>query len=76
MNWRSSLPKTITLSGFEMRRALHILTRTDDPLAQEVIPRLREQSDEHLKVVDLNAANPDYASLVEEIFAADSVAVW
>ena len=59
-----------------MRVVLHILTQQDDTLAQEVISKQREQQDQEVKVVDLNAAEPDYARLLEEIFAADSVAVW
>ena len=59
-----------------MRVALHILTQPDDTLAQEIIARQREQSDQEVNVVDLTAAEPDYARLIQEIFAADSVAVW
>ena len=59
-----------------MRVVLHILTQPDDTLAQEVIARQREQQDQEVSVVDLTAAEPDYAGLIQEIFAADSVAVW
>ena len=59
-----------------MRVVLHILTRPDDTLAQEIISRQREQHGQQVNVVDLNAAEPDYARLLQEIFAADSVAVW
>jgi len=59
-----------------MRVVLHILTQPDETLAQEVISRQREQQDQEVNVVDLTAAEPDYARLVQEIFAADSVAVW
>jgi len=59
-----------------MRVVLHILTRPDDTLAQEVIARQREQQDQEVSVVDLTAGEPDYARLLQEIFAADSVAVW
>jgi hypothetical protein len=59
-----------------MRVVLHILTQPDDTLAQEVISRQREQHGQDVKVVDLTAAEPDYARLIQEIFAADSVAVW
>ena len=59
-----------------MRVVLHILTQPDDTLAQEVIARQREQHCQEVKVVDLIAAEPDYARLIQEIFAADSVAVW
>jgi hypothetical protein len=59
-----------------MRVVLHILTRPDATLAQEVIARQREQQDQEVSVVDLTAAEPDYARLLQEIFTADSVAVW
>jgi len=59
-----------------MRVALHILTQPGDTLAHEVIEKLRQQSEQEIKVFELTAENPDYAGLVQEIFAADSVAVW
>jgi len=59
-----------------MRVALHILTQPGDTLASEVIARLREQSEQEIKVFELSTENPDYAGLVQEIFAADSVVVW
>ena len=59
-----------------MRVVLHILTQPDDTLAQEIIARQREHSDQEVNVVDLTAAEPDYARLIQEIFAADSAAVW
>jgi hypothetical protein len=59
-----------------MRVALHILTRPDDTLAREIIGRQREQPDQEVNVVDLTASEPDYARLVQEIFASDSIAVW
>ena len=59
-----------------MRVVLHILTRPNDRLAQEVIARQREQQDQEVNVVDLTAAEPDYSGLIQDIFAADSVAVW
>jgi len=59
-----------------MRATLHILTRPDDALARGVIATLGKHPDAQLKVVDLAVPQPDYAKLLEEIFAADSVAVW
>ena len=59
-----------------MRVVLHILTRPDDALAQQVIATQRKQPDQEVHVVDLNAGEPDYARLLQQIFAADSVAVW
>ena len=59
-----------------MRVALHILTHPDDTLAQQIIATHREQPDQEVHVVDLTAGEPDYAGLLQAIFAADSVAVW
>jgi len=59
-----------------MRVALHILTQPGDTLPGEVIARLRQQPEQEIKVFDLTAEKPDYPGLVQEIFAADSVAVW
>lgn len=59
-----------------MRTQLHILTKSDDPLAAQVIRDQRTQPDHEVKVVDLTQSKPDYAKALEEIFRADSVAVW
>jgi hypothetical protein len=59
-----------------MRVALHILTKPDDTLARTVLDQLRERQDQVINVIDLTVAEPDYARLIQEIFAADSVAVW
>ncbi|MBI4664615.1 MAG: hypothetical protein HY735_37965 [Verrucomicrobia bacterium] len=59
-----------------MRRLLHILTKPDDTFAQAVIEAQRQLPDHAVMVVDLAASEPDYAALLEEIFAADSVQVW
>jgi len=59
-----------------MRVALHILTKPDDTLARTVLEQLRERQDQVINVIDLTVAEPDYARLIQEIFAADSVAVW
>ena len=59
-----------------MRIALHIRTQPGDTLPHEVIARLRQEPEQEIKVFELAAANPDYAGLVQEIFAVDSVAVW
>ena len=59
-----------------MKRALHILTRENDTVASEVISRQREQAGVKVEVMDLTQADPDYAALLELIFAADSVEVW
>jgi hypothetical protein len=59
-----------------MRAILHILTRPDDSLAQEVIAAQRQRPDLQIKVVNLIAPEPDLRKLLEEIFTADSVEVW
>ncbi len=62
-----------------MRVVLHIMTQSDDTLAelaQRVIAGQRAERDQEVHVVDLTSKEPDYAKLLDEIFAADSVAVW
>jgi len=76
MTWRRWLRKMITSSVFDMRIILHVRTQPDDTLADRVIATQRKQADVQVKVVDLTAPEPDYGKLLEEIFAADSVAVW
>jgi len=76
MNWRRSRWKTITFSAFDMRVILHIVTRAGDTVADTVIGNHQAQANVEVTVVDLAAGEPDYAKLLEEIFAADLVAVW
>lgn len=59
-----------------MRAILHILTKPGDSMANEVIAEHQNQPDLGVNVVDLAAQEPDYDKLLEDIFAADSVAVW
>lgn len=59
-----------------MRRLLHIVTKSDEPLATEIIQCHRQQPDWEVTVVDLTQREPDYEALLERIFAADSVQVW
>jgi hypothetical protein len=59
-----------------MKKVLHILTKENDVDAMEVISRQRARPGCDLETVNLAAAQPDYAKLLEKIFAADSVAVW
>ncbi|HXJ60271.1 MAG TPA: hypothetical protein VNM37_22790 [Candidatus Dormibacteraeota bacterium] len=59
-----------------MARQLHILTRQEDVLAAAVITRQRESLETEVIIVDLTEESPDYTALLEQIFAADSVAVW
>ncbi len=59
-----------------MRVILHILTKPGDSLAGQIIADQQKQSDLRVNVVDLAAPEPDYPKLLEEIFSADSIAVW
>lgn len=59
-----------------MHRILHILAKPDDALAAEIISGQGRLPDHTVKVADLTGPDPDYRALLEDIFAADSVAVW
>jgi hypothetical protein len=59
-----------------MRHILHILTKPADDLAADVIRRQRRQANDAIEVFDLTREQPDYAALLERVFAADSVLTW
>jgi hypothetical protein len=59
-----------------MRRVLHILVRSADPLATEVIAQQRHQPECTVDVIELTTPEPDYVALLAKIFEADSVQVW
>ena len=59
-----------------MARILHILTRADDSLAEDVIRLQRESSADRVETKDLSQEDVDYRSLLEDIFEADSIQVW
>ena len=59
-----------------MPTALHILTKSADKFAEEIIARQRLHAGQTVDVTDLTTDSPDYTDLLERIFAADSVAVW
>jgi hypothetical protein len=59
-----------------MPRILHILTRAENPLAQELIFRQKGVAENRVETVDLTLPAPDYKDLLEKIFAADSVESW
>ncbi len=59
-----------------MRVILHVLTKPRDSIPSQVIADQQKQSDLRVNVVDLAAREPDYPKLLEEIFSADSIAVW
>lgn len=59
-----------------MTTKLHILTRPADDLVTALIEAQRAVPENAVEVVDLTAPEPDYAALVEKVFAAGSVATW
>jgi hypothetical protein len=59
-----------------LKRILHILTNEADAVAGRLISEQRAQADLEVAVADLTVTAPDYAGLLQEIFAADSVTVW
>lgn len=59
-----------------MSRILHVLTRPEDALSAELRALEAALPDAQVEVVDLTGESPDYAALVERIFAADSVVSW
>jgi hypothetical protein len=59
-----------------MRTLLYIVTRPGDALMAEIIGAQQKQPGREVRVVDLTMPEPDYLKLLEDIFDADSVAVW
>ena len=59
-----------------MATTLHILTSPADALAEDIISRQRAQAEPTVETADLTKDSPDYAALLERIFAADSITVW
>lgn len=59
-----------------MKRILHILTNESDALADRLMAEQQAIAGFEVVTVDLTADTPDYAHLLQEIFAADSVTVW
>ncbi|MDB6131074.1 MAG: hypothetical protein JWM04_2181 [Verrucomicrobiales bacterium] len=58
-----------------MKQVLHIIVN-DNPIAAAIIEAQRKTNEAEVRVEDLRRDNPDYNSLVELIFKADSVEVW
>jgi hypothetical protein len=58
-----------------MRTVLHILTEPEDDLAHALIETQRMMAEVRVEVISLHG-DPDYESLVDRIFTADSVEVW
>lgn len=59
-----------------MGQILHIVTKADDSTREKILSSQSELPGTDISIFKLTESNPDYAKLVEMIFAADSVAVW
>lgn len=60
-----------------MRRILHVMMQTEPPAVARVIQDWqRRQPGLEVQVVDLTAEEPDYAALLEAVFAADVIETW
>jgi hypothetical protein len=59
-----------------MTKILHVLTKENDAVANEVISRQRQDPELRAETVVLTQEQADYPALLERIFEADSVAVW
>lgn len=59
-----------------MTSVLHILTRPADDWVRATIKAQSQLPDLKVEVIDLTQGTPDYAALVERVFASDSVASW
>jgi hypothetical protein len=59
-----------------MHRVLLIVTQNADGLTQEILAQEQAQPDRAMEIFDLTVAEPDYAALLEKVFAADAVQVW
>jgi len=52
------------------------LTNENDAMADRLISEQQTPADCEVVTVDLTVATPDYALVLQEVFAADSVTVW
>jgi hypothetical protein len=59
-----------------MALLLHILTRPNDSLAEDIVSRQRKDPANKIEVIDLTDEQTDYKILLEKIFTAESVQVW
>ena len=59
-----------------MATRLHLLTRSGDTLAQDIIAQHQQLPGEVVHVIDLTRGEVDYDALVEALFAHESVQVW
>lgn len=75
-DWPGSVPKAVASCDSDVTTVLHMLTRPQDPLPQDVIARQQRDPNLRIDVADLTLPEPDYDRLLDQIFAADSVQVW
>jgi len=59
-----------------MRTTLHILTSLDDALARGVIDVQNQNPESQASLIDLPRSTPDYKTLLEAVFASDSIQEW
>lgn len=59
-----------------MTRQLHVLTAAPDEFTRTLLDALQKSPTVQITVADLSGDAPDYARLVELIFASDSIATW
>ncbi|MSU35049.1 MAG: hypothetical protein EXS36_08030 [Pedosphaera sp.] len=55
---------------------LHILNRPADTLVEEILAAQRDDPLNTVVVIDLTQPDADFDRLVDQVFAADSVASW
>lgn len=58
------------------RAVLHVLTTAEEALATELIAAQRTDPRSVVWVFDLRSPAPDYDTLLDAVFAADSITVW
>ncbi len=59
-----------------MRRVLHIIVNQEAGYARALAEQQQRLEKHEVEIVDLTRTEPDYRVLLDQIFAADSVAVW
>jgi hypothetical protein len=56
-----------------MRTVLHIFTKAEDELTASLLAQQRALPDTKVEIVRLDTPAPDYDTLLEKIFTADSI---
>ena len=59
-----------------MKKVLHLLTSPADDFTEVLIAAQKAELGNEVKTVDLAGDTPDYAEVVNLIFAADSIQTW